>query len=45
MNEERIAKGKNPYSVSYLKQKYNGVDAIFGNGYEKEVMEILAGIQ
>jgi hypothetical protein len=45
INDERVEKGKKPYAVSSLKQKYNGMDVIFENDYEKEVMEILAGIQ
>lgn len=44
INEDRVDKGKKPYAVSSLKQKYNGMDVIFENGYEKEVMEILAGL-
>ncbi|MGG0308385.1 ORF6N domain-containing protein [Priestia megaterium] len=44
IQEERVAKGKKPYSTSTLKQKYSVMDVIHEEGLVKEMMEVLTGL-
>nr|MBA5588933.1 ORF6N domain-containing protein [Anaerobacillus isosaccharinicus]QOY38538.1 ORF6N domain-containing protein [Anaerobacillus isosaccharinicus] len=44
IQRDRIAEGKDPYALSTLEQKINGLDIVFQEKVENEVMEIVTGL-
>lgn len=44
IQEERVTRGKKPYSTSTLKQKYSTMNVIHEEGLVKEMMEVLTGL-